>query len=407
MSGAGGWHCGPVPRALTPDPRDSPGGSSGPAAALWQARLGTPGSSAKGPYRQEGKGPRRLGGAGSQAHTCPKASARFGTLLPAPLRSNGDRGAVPLPVASFPARIPGSAMGRQAALLGHAGVPHKVPMLRVPPVLRPLLHPCSGTCPVLCCGDFTLLLQVPLPCGLDPAKAQPRRALTEAARIWWYRRVRMHPAPAAWGELQAKAPQTPTGPMGCARHCPYPTLSPQRHFCCWFCTHISVTGTPGTSSSHSGCRDTAYPHRKSCALLHAQCPAGHPRVPPASRSTSWSFHLCTPPIRFALGCMQSKTPHAACRGFPVVTRLGWGQLGAGKLTGTTKHPPNILLRPRGQAESPQSQRKDVPVPALHHQMHQGCSLAGCSKLLRAKPGLFTTSFLWFWLLTDFGKLTAG
>lgn len=288
LSGAGGWHYGPAPRALTPDPRDSPEGSSGPAAALWQARLGTPGSSTKGPYRQEGKGPRRFGGAGSQAHTCPKASARFGTLLPAPLRSDGARGAVPLPVASSPARIPGSAMGCQAALLGHARVPRKVPMLRVPPVLHPLLHPRSGMCPVLWCGDFALLLQVPLPHGLDPAKAQPRRVLTEAARIWWYRRVRMHPAPAAWGELQAKAPQTP-------RHCPYRTLSPQRHFCCWFCTHISVTGTPGTSSSRSGCRDAANLCRQSCALLHAQCPAEHPRVPPASRNISWSSTFVCPP----------------------------------------------------------------------------------------------------------------
>lgn len=98
--------------------------------------------------------------------------------------------AVLLPLASFPARIPCSSPGLP-------GRPPWVP--RVPRRLcsHPLLRPCSGMCPDLRLGDFTL--QMPLPracfhpaaCGQlrlcpvlparRPARAQPHRAPMDAA----------------------------------------------------------------------------------------------------------------------------------------------------------------------------------------------------------------------------------
>lgn len=69
-----------------------------------------------------------------------------------------------------------------------------------------------------------------------------------------------------------------------------------------------------------------------------------------------------PSTKFALGCMQSKTPHAACRGFPVVTRLGSRQLRAGKLT----EPPSIPQIPcysqEGKRKVPRATEGGRPCP---------------------------------------------
>lgn len=107
------------------------------------------------------------------------------------------------------------------------------------------------------------------------------------------------------GKVQAKAPQIPQGPTGCAKHCPYPTLSPQGH---GFCAQISVASTPGYPKFPFWLGFSWF-CRQSCVLVPAQCLAGHPGVPPASRragATSWGFHSHVPHLRFALGSRQSK-----------------------------------------------------------------------------------------------------
>lgn len=131
-----------------------------------------------------------------------------------------------------------------------------------------------------------------------------------------------------WGKVQAKAPQTPQGLAGSAKHCPYPTLSPQGH---GFHSQISVVSTPGYPKLPFPFRFSWF-CRQSCALVPAQCPAGHPGVPLVSRragAMSWRFHPHMPHPRFALGYRQGKKKtSAACTGFPAVTRLGLGQLAA-------------------------------------------------------------------------------
>lgn len=135
--------------------------------------------------------------------------------------------------------------------------------------------------PVLC----RQLWLCPAPACAGTARAQPHKDPTDAAS------PKAGQVPGSAGgsgctqylqlqeKVQIAAPQTPQGPTGCARHRPYLTLSPQGHS---FCTHVSVVRTPGHPRLPFWSGFTWF-CRQSCALVSAQCLAGHPRVSPASK----------------------------------------------------------------------------------------------------------------------------
>lgn len=214
-----------------------------------------------------------------------------------------------------------------------------------------------------------------------------------------------------WGKVQAKAPQTPQGLTGCAKHCPYPTLSPHGH---GFCSQISVVSTPGYSKLPFWLGFSWFCWQ-SCALLPAQCPAGHPGVSLASRragATSRGFHphVPSPKVCSRLYAKQKKTG-AGCTGFLGVTRMGLGQL-----MGPAKHSLNFLLK-QSKWETPTVGARPCPCPprplkppttrctgdAFCPSLHAVALLLssrqapntfcpGCSNPLGAHMGLFTPSF---------------
>lgn len=143
-------------------------------------------------------------------------------------------------------------------------------MLRVPPSPVPTPTPSSllrdvpssaalgvhpANVPSPCPGSLAQLVStLPSTGSSDSAQLLPAQ---RSARAWTHRTPTDAASPTAGqgsgctqqvqGKVQAKAPQTPQGLAGCAKHCPYPTLSPQGHR---FCSQISVASTPGTPSSH-------------------------------------------------------------------------------------------------------------------------------------------------------------
>lgn len=133
--------------------------------------------------------------------------------------------------------------------------------------------------------------------GMQPALRQEKLLATGGSGCTQHPQLR--------GKVQITEPQTPQGPTGCAKHHPYPTLSPQGH---GICTHMSVVHTPGYPRLPFWSGFTWF-CRQRCALVPAQCLAGHPRVSPASKGQEphpgvSSFMCLTPGLLQATGKAQ-------------------------------------------------------------------------------------------------------